>query len=311
VNSGTDALILALRALEIGKGDEVITVPNSFVTTASSIVCVGATPVFIDVRSDYNINPELIEPAITEKTKAILPVHLTGRPADMGRITEIAKACNLYIIEDCAQAVCAEYKGKKVGSFSDIAAFSLHPLKTLSSCGDGGVLLTKSRELYEKLKILRNNGLKNRNEAVVFARNSRLDTVQAAALLVKLKYLERWTEKRIENAKLYQELLSDVKDVQTPVDTQSEKAVYHTFVISAERRDELAEYLLDNGIETKVHYPIPIHLQEAARRLGYKKGDFPVAESQAERTLSLPVYHSLKKEEIECISKCIMEFYRG
>ncbi|MCK4967242.1 DegT/DnrJ/EryC1/StrS family aminotransferase, partial [bacterium] len=268
VNSGTDAIILALMALSIGPGDEVITVPNSFITSASAVAFVGAKPVFVDVGEDYNINPADIEEKITPNTKAILPVHLTGRPADMDAILEIAKRHGLFIIEDCAQAVCAEYKGKQVGTFGDVGCFSLHPLKTLNACGDGGVLTTNSDELYESLSILRNNGLKSRDECKYWSFNSRLDNIQAAILLIKLKYLEKWTEKRRENARFYQEKLKEHPHIQIPVDKLYEKAVYHTFVVQAEQRDRLKEKLEQSGIGTSIHYPVPIHLQKPARELG-------------------------------------------
>ena len=301
VNSGTDAIILALMALSIGPGDEVITVPNSFITSASAVAFVGAKPVFVDVGEDYNINPADIEEKITPNTKAILPVHLTGRPADMDAILEIAKRHGLFIIEDCAQAVCAEYKGKQVGTFGDVGCFSLHPLKTLNACGDGGVLTTNSDELYESLSILRNNGLKSRDECKYWSFNSRLDNIQAAILLIKLKYLEKWTEKRRENARFYQEKLKEHPHIQIPVDKLYEKAVYHTFVVQAEQRDRLKEKLEQSGIGTSIHYPVPIHLQKPARELGYRRGDFPVTEKQAEKVLSLPVYPELTKNELEYI----------
>ncbi|MFH1767537.1 MAG: DegT/DnrJ/EryC1/StrS family aminotransferase [Candidatus Omnitrophota bacterium] len=310
LSSGTDALILALKALGIGPGgDEVITVCNSFMTTTSAIVLSGARPVFVDVADDYNIDPSLIEGAITPRTRAILPVHLTGRPADMDPIMEIAKRRGLYVVEDCAQAVYAEYKGKPVGSFGDIGCFSLHPLKTLNACGDGGVLTTNSEQLYNKLIVLRNNGFKNRDECVCWSSNSRLDTIQAAMLLVKLKYLNEWTNRRRDNAAFYKDKLSGLEKVSLPSDKPYEKAVYHTFVISADYRDELKEFLFERGVETKIHYPISIHLQPAARNLGYKHGDFSVAEKQASRILSLPVYPELTQSDLEYVVQCVFSFY--
>ena len=309
VNSGTDALILALKALGVGPGDEVITVPNSFVASTSCIALLGARPVFVDVCEDYNIDPALIEQAITSRTRAILPVHLTGRPAKMDPIMEIAQAHGLYVIEDCAQAVCAEYKGRRVGSFGIVGCFSLHPLKTLNACGDGGVLTTNDAGLYEELKILRNSGLRKRNDCVMWGHNSRLDTLQAAILLVKLEYLEEWTEKRRTNARLYQKLLARLSQVQVPVDKPYERAVYHTFVIQADRRDALQAYLADRGVGTAIHYPAPIHLQRAAASLGYREGSFPVTERQVERILSLPVYPELDAHELEYVVDSIHSFY--
>ncbi len=307
VGSGTDALFLVMKALDIGKGDEVMTVPNSFVSTTASIANVGAKPVFVDVRDDYNINPELIEDAITSLTKAILPVHLTGRPAEMDSILKIAQKHNLYVIEDVAQAMGAKYHGKKMGSFDIAGCFSLHPLKNLSAYGDGGIITTKDPELYEKLTKLRNHGLRNRNKCDFWGYNSRLDTIQAAIVNVKLNHLDEWTEKIREIASFYQKHLSGV--VKIPVDRGYEESVYHTFIIQCDRRDELQKYLIEKGIETKVHYPIPIHLQEPARGLGYKKGDFPAAESQAERILSLPIYPELTNEQMEMVVNEIKNFY--
>ena len=311
VNSGTDALVLALRALGIGPGDDVITVPNSFVASASCIALVGAKPVFVDVREDYNMDPAQIERAITPETKAILPVHLTGRPADMDPIMEVARAHDLHLIEDCAQAVFAEYKGQRVGSFGAIGCFSLHPLKTLNACGDGGVLTTNYPALYEQLKILRNIGLQTRDDCVVWSGNSRLDTMQAAILLVKLKYVSDWTEKRRANAAYYREALGGASSIQVPIDRSYEKAVYHTFVIQADRRDELKQYLAECAVDTAIHYPIPIHLHKAAKHLSYRKGSFPVAERQAERILSLPVYPELTSDQLNYIAKTVRKFYGG
>lgn len=310
VNSGTDALILALKALGIGPNDEVITVPNSFVSSTGCIAVVGARPVFVDVGEDYNIDPRRIEQAITPKTRAILPVHLTGRLADMGPIMEIARIQGLHVIEDCAQAVCAEYKGQRAGSFGIVGCFSLHPLKTLNACGDGGVLTTNDAGLYGDLKVLRNIGLRTRDDCVVWSHNSRLDTLQAAILLVKLEYLEEWTERRRDNACFYQQGLAGLEEVQVPVDKAHERAVYHTFMIQADRRDALRVYLAERGIGTAIHYPVPIHLQTAASNLGYSLGSFPVAEQQAKRVLSLPVYPELETHELEYVVECVRSFYQ-
>ena len=309
VNSGTDALFLSLKAYGIGQGDEVITVPNSFLATTSVIVAAGARPVFVDVADDMNINPELIEEKLTTNTRAIMPVHLTGRPVDMGPIVEIAMAHNLVVIEDAAQAIGAEYKGRKVGSLGDAGCFSLHPLKTLNACGDGGVITTNNESLCRTLIQLRNIGLKNRNESDIWGYNSRLDTLQAAILLVKLKYLDLWIEQRRSNAEYYIEHLSDV--VTTPVDRDSDRSAFHTFIIRTKKRDELQEYLERNGIGTRVHYPIPIHLQAAAQSLGYKKGDFPVCERQAQTILSLPIYQGLTEAELAYIVDRIKSFFCG
>lgn len=308
VNSGTDALFLALKVLNIGKGDEVITVPNSFIATASAIVATGAKPVFVDVREDMNINPNLIEKHITKKTKAILPVHLTGKPAEMKPILRIAQDHELFVIEDAAQALGAEYKGKKVGSFGTIGCFSFHPAKTLNACGDGGMITTNNKSIYETLLQLRNIGLKNRNDAVSWGINSRLDTFQAAILNLKFNYLLEWIEKRRKNADFYRKHLSAI--VECPKEEKFEKHTYHLFVIQTERRDELQNYLLRYGIDTRVHYPTPIHLQPCAKSLGYKRGDFPVAEKQAEQILSLPIYQTLTRQQLEYVVEKITDFFR-
>jgi dTDP-4-amino-4,6-dideoxygalactose transaminase len=308
VNSGTDALILALKALGIGPGDEVITVPNSFVASTSCIVLLGAHPVFVDVRADYNMDPALIEQAITSRTRAILPVHLTGRPADMDPILEIARNHRLQVIEDCAQAVSAEYRGKRVGSFGIVGCFSLHPLKTLNACGDGGMLTTDDADLAEQFGILRNIGLKTRDDCVVWSGNSRLDTIQAAMLLVKLNYLDEWTEQRRTNARFYQEKLASLPQVQVPMDKPYERAVYHAFIIQADNRDELRAHLAERGIGTAIHYPVPIHLHRAARNLGCGPGSFPVAERQAQRILSLPIYPELGDTRLKYVVDSIHSF---
>ena len=309
VNSGTDGLILALHALGVGFGDEVITSPNSFVASSSCISWVGARPVFVDVKEDYNMDPTQIEDKITPRTKAILPIHLTGRPAEMQMILEIAERHNLYVIEDCSQAVSAEYYNKCVGSFGTIGVFSLHPLKTLNACGDSGIITTDDVDIYEELLLLRNHGLRSRDNCMTWGFNSRLDSVQAAILLIKMDYLDLWTNKRISNAKYYQKELSEVDAIKLPKDKPYEKAVYHTFVIEMDNRDALRSYLLEHGIETSVHYPVPIHLQAAAKDLGYKRGDFPVTEKQSERILSLPVHQNLQDDDLDHVVKTIKAFY--
>lgn len=306
VANGTDALILSLKALGIKEGDEVITVPNSFVATAGAITAIGAKPVFVDVREDYNINPNLIKDKITEKTKAIIPVHLTGRIAAMDEILNIAKEYNLSVIEDAAQAIGAKYKGKKAGSFGNTGCFSLHPLKNLHVQGDGGVITTNDAYLYEKLIKLRNHGLKNRDECELWGLNSRLDVIQAAIGNIKLNYIDEWNQKHQKIAEEYKKGLKDV--IKVPTDTNCEQPVYHNFIIQTNNREKLQKYLLEKGIETKIHYPIPIHLQEAAKSLGYRKGDFPVCEEQAKKILSLPIHPELTYEQIEEVIENIV-FY--
>ena len=309
VGSGTDALILSLRAIGISDGDEVITVPNSFVASVAAICLVGAVPVLVDVRPDYNVDPRQVEDAITEKTKAILPVHLTGRPADMQSIMEIADRYRLQVIEDAAQAVGAVYQDRKVGAWGTAGCFSLHPLKNLNACGDGGIITTNDRSVYEYVKEARNHGLRTRGECAFWGLNSRLDSLQAALLRVKLRYLDRWTEVRRANASYYQRHLADI--VAVPKDSPHEQAVYQTFAVQADRRDRLKDHLTAAGIETKIHYPVPIHLQNSARELGYGEGSFPVAERQANHTLSLPIHPELTPAELELVQRCIREFYEG
>lgn len=309
VNSGTDALILALRALGIGPGDEVLTPPNSFVASTSCITLVGAHPVFVDVGDDYNIDPAALERHITPRTKAILPVHLTGRPADMDPIMEVARKHNLSVIEDCAQAVGATYKGRPVGSIGTVGCFSLHPLKTLNACGDGGVLVTSDPNLSHEFTNLRNIGLETRDNCVIWSGNSRLDTMQAAILLVKMDYIEQWTDSRRANAAKYRERLAGIPEISTPQDKEYEQAVYHTFVVTAERRDELQKYLAGKGVATAIHYPIPIHLQDVSAYLNCGPGSFPNTEKQAQMVLSLPVYPELEPEQLEFVSDCIRSFY--
>lgn len=311
VNSGTDAIFLTLKALGIGPGDEVITVPNSFVATTGAIVATGAKPVFVDVCPDYNIDVELIKPAITRRTKAILPVHLTGNPAELPKIMKIARENHLYVIEDAAQAVAASIKGQPVGSFGNVGCFSLHPLKNLNVCGDGGVITTKSEEIYKKVRLLRNHGLKNRDEIELFGYNSRLDTIQALVANYVMNDLDRIIQKRQKNASIYNTELKKLKDfvIIPPLQREGILQVYHTYVIQVEKRADLISYLSAHEVETKIHYPVPIHLQKASQNIGYKKGDFPVCEKQAESILSLPIHQFLTEEQIYCVIDLIRQFY--
>lgn len=307
VNSGTDALVISMRSFGIGQGDEVITVANSFISTAGSILECGAKPVFVDVEDNYLINPDKIEQAITERTKAIIPVHLTGKVSEMDRINEIARSHGLIkVIEDSCQAIGAEYNRKRAGSLGDIGCFSLHPLKNLNVLGDGGFITTDNEDIYETIKRLRNHGLKNRNEADYFGYNSRLDTFQAAVALNNLDKIDRIIQKRKKNANLYKQNLQGVRlpeeERQGCLDT------YHLFVICSPERDKLQKYLKKNGIDSVIHYPIPIHLQKAAKQLGYKKGDLPKTETQAEQILSLPIHQDLREEEIMRVAKTINKF---
>jgi len=307
VGSGTDALVLSMKASGIGSGDEVITSPNSFLASASAIALTGATPVFVDVKNTFNLNPELLEASITSKTKAIMPVHLTGRPSELYQIQAIAEKNGLVIIEDAAQAVGARYHEKRVGSFGIAGCFSFHPLKNLNACGDGGIIVTNDELVYKYLIKARNHGLINRNECEFWSLNSRLDTIQAAILRLKLKNLDSVIKKRREHADFYRHNLADV--VEVPQEQPFEHSAYQTFMIQADQRDNLQNYLSRQGVETVVHYHIPIHLQKAAKSLGYKSGDFPVTEHLANRILSLPVYPELTINQLDYIAKTIREFY--
>ena len=311
VGSGTDALILSLRALDIGEGDEVITAPNSFVASASAIAMVGAKPVFADVLEDGNIDPVAIRSKITTKTRAIMPVHLTGKPARMDAIVAMAQELDLYVVADAAQAIGALYQDKPVGSWGDLACFSLHPLKTLNACGDGGFICVRDPELGDRLRCLRNLGLENRDNCVVWSPNSRLDSIQAAIIKVKMRYLKQWVEKRRAHAGHYYVLLQDLKELRLPKEERGSFSAYHTFVIQAQRRDELQRFLEEQGIATKIHYPIPIHLQKVGQSLGCKPGDFPEVEKQSKEILSLPIYPELSEEQIAYVGAKIQEFYQG
>ena len=307
LNSGTDALMLALALSGIGKGHEVITPPNSFIASTAAIVHIGATPVFVDVLSDQNIDPSKIEAAITEKTKAIMPVHLTGRMCDMGPIIDIAKKYDLKVIEDAAQSVGSKYKGKLSGSIGDVGCFSTHPLKNLNACGDGGFLTTNDEVLYNKSRSYRNHGMTNRNIVDHFGSVTRMDNLQASILNYRLDKLEEVTQKRRINAKSYIDGINN-KDLFIPEEKNSEYNVYHTFVVQTKYRDELKEYLFKNEIDTAIHYPVPIHLQPAAKKLGYKVGDFPVTEKQSKEILTLPVNQYLEKIDLERIVSVINQF---
>ncbi len=309
VANGSDAIFLVLKALGIGAGDEVITCPNSFIATAWTVVATGAQPVFVDVGEDLNMDPAKLEGAITARARAIIPVHLTGRPAPMDEITHIAQHRGLYVIEDAAQAIGARYGGKRVGSLGAAGCFSLHPLKNLGVYGDGGLITTDDDELAGKLRRLRNHGLRNRDECELWGYNSRLDPLQAAFAEIKLAYLDGWNARCREIAALYAETLKPY--VQVPEDRLYEECVYHNFVIRTALRDELGDHLLAHGVDTRVHYRIPIHLQDAAKTLGYGEGDFPNSERFAQTMLSLPIYPELSQAEVEHVVKTIAGFNRG
>ncbi len=308
VASGTDALRLCLAGLGLKPGDEVITVPNSFIATAAAIVHAGAKPVFVDVGPDLNMDPDQLAAAVTSRTRAVVPVHIAGRPARMSEILGIARQYRLAVIEDAAQAVGARLGGRPVGSWGDAACFSLHPLKNLHAFGDGGIVVTKNTALHEYVVQARNHGLRNRNECTFWGHNSRLDELQAALLRVQMGQLERWTQERRRLAERYNRRLGD--HVTVPVEGPGEYCVYQTYVIQARQRDRLRTYLNENGIEVLVHYPVPIHLQPAARSLGYTADDFPQTMRAANSILSLPLYPGLSDDQQDRVIELIAKYYR-
>lgn len=309
VSSGTDALLAGLMALEIGQDDEVITTPFTFFATAGCITRVGARPVFVDVEPDsYNIDFRLIEKKITEKTQAIIPVHLFGQAAQMKPIMEIARQHHLAVIEDAAQAMGASQDGVKCGNFGNCGCFSFYPPKNLGCFGDGGLVTTNSKPLAEKIKILRDHGQNPRYFYKMVGGNFRLDAIQAAVLTVKLKYLDKWNEKRRQNAALYDYTFAD-SPVKAPKIDSNNVAIYHQYTVTVPERDRLAKFLTENQIGSAIFYPKPLHLQECFKGLGYREGDFPVAEKLSREVLSLPVYPELTEEQIEYVAKTVLKFY--
>lgn len=313
VSSGTDAILLSLISLGIGQGDEVITTPYTFFASVGSILRVGAKPVFVDIeKNGFNINPLLIENAITPKTKAILPVHLFGKPAMMDKIMNIANKYKLFVIEDAAQAVKASVMGKYVGSIGDIGCFSFFPSKNLGGFGDGGMVTTSVEELYEKVKLLRNHGMKERFIHYITGGNHRMDEIQAAILRVKIKYIDEWTEKRRKIAKKYIEIFNKegLEDFITIPEFDGSQNVYNQFILRVKERDELKNFLLKNGVETAIYYPLPLYLQPALLYLGYKEGDFPQAEKSSKENLAIPIYPEIEEGEQEYVASKICEFYK-
>jgi dTDP-4-amino-4,6-dideoxygalactose transaminase len=308
VDSGTSALELILRAYEIGAGDEVITAANTFIATALAVSHGGATPVLADVDPcTCTIDASRVEQAITPRTKAIVPVHLYGHPADMDAIRQIAETHKLILIEDACQAHGARCKGRRAGSWGHAAAFSFYPGKNLGAYGDGGMVVTNDQDIATRLRMLRNYGQKEKYRHLLRGYNRRLDTLQAAVLRVKLRHLEKWNAARQWNASLYHELLKE-SGVLLPKEAAGVESAWHLYVIQVDRRDALKEYLLRQSIMTSVHYPLPIHLQPAYRDLGYKRGDFPVSERCAERVLSLPMYAELTCNQIEMVAEAVRQF---
>jgi len=308
VGNGLDALMLILRAMNIGAGDEVIVPSNTFIATALAVTYVGATPVFVEpTLEEYNINPNLIEEKITNKTKAIIAVHLYGQCADMDRINEIAKKYNLKVIEDAAQAHGALYKGRKAGSLGDAAGFSMYPGKNLGALGDGGMVTTNDEELAYKVKALCCYGSDYKYHHIYKGVNSRLDEIQAGFLSIKLDYLEKWNADRNKIAKMYLEGINNPK-IKLPVIDKNNYHVWHIFAIRCDKRDELEKYLAEKGIGTNKHYPTPMHLQGAYADLNIKKGSLPLAEEISNTELSLPMYYGMADEEINYVINAINEF---
>jgi len=312
VGTGTDALMLSLKVFGIGHGDEVITTPNTFVATVGAIAMTGARPVFVDNNEEYTIDVTKIEDAITQRTRAIMPVHLTGCPADMPAIMRIADRHHLIVVEDAAQAILASIDGKAVGSWGATACFSLHPLKNLNIWGDGGVITTCSAEIRDKLRLIRNHGMITRDEIAFWGHNSRLDTLQAVVANRLIDQVYSITERRIANARRFDEAFADLSEyIYIPPRRTNVKQVFHTYVIRVHDRDALLAYLLKNGISAKVHYPIPLHLQKAADYLGYKAGEFPVCEKHCKTIITLPVHQHLTPVQIDYVIMHVRRFYRG
>jgi len=302
VGNGTDALWFALLALGIGPGDEVITVPNTFIATAEAITYCGAKPVFVDVDEEtYTMDPRLIERAITTRTKAIIPVHLYGQMADMDRILEVARKHGLAVIEDACQAHGAEYKGRKAGSLGDVGCFSFYPGKNLGACGEGGGCVTNNLELKNKMAMFRDHGQAKKYYHSVVGWNGRMDGIQGAILSIKLKHLNSWTEARRAHARGYNEAFAHVHGVLTPKEAAQRKHVYHLYVLRVRNRDRVLKSLAERGVSCGIHYPVPLHLQDAYASLGIPRGSFPVAERCAEEIMSLPMFPELTSSDIHTV----------
>ncbi len=309
VSSGTDALIASLMSLGVGPGDEVITTPYTFFATVGSIWRVGAKPVFVDIQPDtYNIDPARIAQAITAKTKAIIPVHLYGQVADMEPILAIAAEHGLLVIEDAAQAIGATQNSKPAGSFGQAGCFSFFPSKNLGGLGDGGMITTNDEALAERLRQCRNHGMDPKYYHKWVGGNFRLDTIQAAGLVVKMKHLESWHEGRRANAAYYNEALANMAEITTPTIRDYNQSIYNQYIIRVPRRDQCKAFLLENGIGCEIYYPVPMHLQECFAELGYKTGDMPVSEAAALETIALPIYAELTNEQKQYVVDTLKKF---
>ncbi len=314
VASGTDALKIALRSCDIKEGNEVITTPFTFVATAEAIHSVGAKIVFVDIDlHSYTMDTQEIEKRINRRTRAIVCVHLYGQPCNMDAITKLARKYKLKLIEDCAQATGAEYKGKKVGTFGNAGCFSFYPTKNLGAFGDGGIVITDNKQIAEKAKMLRAHGSRSKYEHIMHGLNSRLDELQAVILRVKLKYLDKWNKARQENAAYYNKRLSALEAggfIVRPKEQNNTKHVYHLYVLRVKKRAALMEFLKSHGIGTAFHYPIPLHLQKVYKGLGYCRSDFPNSEFVAKEIVTFPLYPELKKKEIDYIVAKLYQFYK-
>jgi dTDP-4-amino-4,6-dideoxygalactose transaminase len=308
VGNGTDALWLTLLALGIGEGDEVITVPNTFIATVEAITCCKAQPVFVDVdENTFTMDPAELKKRLTERTKAIIPVHLFGQPADMDPILEFARMHGLFVIEDAAQAHGAQYKGRKAGTMGDAGCFSFYPGKNLGAFGEAGAVVTNDRDLAERIGVLRDHGQSRKYHHTTIGWNCRMDGIQAAILGIKLCHLEQANLLRHQRASLYNEAFAGLDEVATPVEADYSWHVYHIYAVRVQERDEVRRFLEAKGIGCGVHYPVPIHLQEAWRNVGYSGGSFPIAEKLAKEFLSLPMFPELTEDQIEYVALCVGE----
>jgi dTDP-4-amino-4,6-dideoxygalactose transaminase len=311
VASGTDALLLSLHALEVGPGDEVITSSFSFFASAGVISRMGAKPVFVDIDLEtFNLLPREIEKVITSKTKVIIPVHLFGQTAEMGEIMELAREYDLKVVEDAAQAIGAKYKGKKAGSIGNCGCFSFFPSKNLGAYGDGGMVVSNDEEFANRVRRLRVHGFRERNFSAEVGYNSRLDTLQAAILNVKLKHLDSWTEARREKAHIYSEALKDCAQVKTPLERDHNYHIFHQYTLRAENREGLRQFLKEKNVGTATYYPLPLHLQECFKDLGYKPQDLSNSERASREVVSLPAFPELTETEQGYVVEAILEFYR-
>lgn len=308
VGNGTDALWFALMGLGIGPGDEVITAPSTFMATAEAISYAGATPVFADIDvSTYNLDPSMLQDALSPRTRAIVPVHLFGQPADMDPILEFAEKHHLFVIEDACQAHGAEYKGRRAGSLGHAGCFSFYPGKNLGAIGEAGAVVTRDTALADRIRVLRDHGQVRKYQHSHIGWNGRMDGIQAAALRVKLRHLDTWNSQRRAHASRYSELLTDVQDVILPVESDDANHVYHIFALRVRNRDEILAKLARRGVTCGIHYPIPVHLQEAYRSLGFRRGSFPVSERCADEFLSLPMFPELTPAQIEHVASSVAQ----